>query len=94
MLIERSELTIREGMEEEFATVLADKAVPLLKSFEGVGSVQFGRGVENPSKFILLVEWSDLDTHAAANKHETWPDFRALLMPYSVGGAMEHFRFA
>jgi heme-degrading monooxygenase HmoA len=94
MLLERSDLQVREGMEAEFASTMAETGIPLLKSFDGVGRVEMGRGVENPGKFMLLVEWQSMEAHKAFNAHPRYPDFRAVLAPYLTGGAMEHFDMA
>lgn len=91
MLLERSELMIREGSEESFAAVMKDKGLKLLSGFEGVTSVSLGRGVENPQKFMLLVGWEAMEAHAAYSKSPVSGEFRALLGPFVTGGAMEHF---
>jgi len=94
MLVERSELLIKDGMEDEFATVMARKAVPLLKGLKGINAVSFGRGIENPGKFMLLVEWESMDAHSAFRTDPVYPEFRALLSPFTKGGAMEHFNMS
>ena len=91
MLVERAEMLIKDGMEADFATVMTEKGIPILQSIPGVGKIQFGRGVENPDKFILLVEWDSIEAHGAFAQMPIFPDFRGLLMPFSKGGAMEHF---
>jgi len=91
MLIERSELLIKDGLEEEFAAVMAEKGAPLLKRVTGIKTVSVGRGVENPGKFMLLIEWETMAAHTAFRDHPLYPDFRALLSPFTKGGAMEHF---
>jgi heme-degrading monooxygenase HmoA len=91
MLLERSEITIREGQEEGFAAVMNERGLPILRNFPGVGAVTMGRGVENPGKFILLVEWDHMDAHAAFSKSEVYGPFRELFGPFSTGGVMEHF---
>jgi heme-degrading monooxygenase HmoA len=63
-----------------------------LTSVPGVLSVSLGRGVENPGKFLLLVEWQNMDAHVAFNKAPVCGEIRALIGLYSKGGAMEHFR--
>ena len=92
MLLERSEISVRLGTEQEFLTVMQDKGVPILTSFPGVLNVDLGQGVENSDKFLFLVEWKSLDDHAAFNQHEVHDTFLALFAPYAVGGAMEHFQ--
>lgn len=91
MLLERSELTITKGLEEEFAAAMAERGTPLLAALPGVESVSLGRGVENPQKFLLLIEWETMDAHTAFTKAPTFPAFLEIIRPYSQGGAMEHF---
>ena len=94
MLVERSEITTKEGSEEDFAAVMRDQGVPLLAGFPGVKWVQFGRGVENPDKFMLLVEWEAMDAHAAYSASPKSGEFRQLIGRYLKGGAMEHFNMS
>ena len=91
MLVERSELLVKEGMEEEFAATMRERGNPLLASIPGVRSVNMGRSVENPDKFILLVEWESMPAHDAFKDNPNYGPFRQILAPYVKGGAMEHF---
>jgi len=92
MLLERSELLIREGQETGFSGVMKAQGIPLLAGVPGVISVSMGQGVENPGKFMLLVEWDNMDAHIAFNKMPACGELRALIGRFSKGGAMEHFR--
>jgi heme-degrading monooxygenase HmoA len=94
MLLERSEVTIKEGEEDGFAAMMKDQGTPLLQSVPGVLSVSWGRGVENPGKFMLLVAWQNMEAHAAFNKMSACTQLRGLIRPFSTGGAMEHFQMA
>ena len=91
MLVERSELNVKPGAEDEFHKAITEKGVPLLKSVDGVLSVQVGRGVENPSKFMLLVGWRSMDAHAAYGGTPKSIELRGIMGPYLAGGAMERF---
>ncbi len=91
MLLERTELLAREGAGAEMMAVMTERGVPLLAQLPGVRWVRFGRGVENPEKFLLLIEWADMAAHTAFNEAPASAAFRALVMPVSRGGAMEHF---
>ena len=91
MLIERSELTVKLGTEDDFHTAITEKGVPLLRSVEGVISVQVGRGIENPSKFMLLVGWQSMDAHTAYGGTPKSIELRGIMGPFLAGGAMEHF---
>jgi len=91
MLLERAELIIKEGQEEAFAAAMRDKALGLLRGFPGVRSAELGRGVENPGKFMLLVEWESMEAHAAFKGSDVYMPFVQVFAPYSNGGSMEHF---
>ena len=91
MLVERADIQVRDGTEQEFAAAMADRGLSLLRNVPGVQSIQFGRGVENPQKFMLLIAWDTMDAHIAFTKSAAVVEFRTLLKPFSTGGAMEHF---
>jgi heme-degrading monooxygenase HmoA len=91
MLVERSEMLIKDGLEDEFAAMMKDQGLPLLAALEGAKHISFGRGLEQPEKFMLLLEWETMEAHIAFTKHPSFPVFRALVGPYTTGGAMEHF---
>jgi heme-degrading monooxygenase HmoA len=92
MLLERAELSIKEGLESEFAAAMSERGTALLSNVPGVKSVSVGRGVENPGKFMLLVEWESLEAHSTFNKTPACTALRELIRPYSKGGSMEHFQ--
>lgn len=91
MLVERSELTAKPGMEDQFHATLLGRGVPLLEGVDGVVFVQVGKGVENPSKFMLLVGWESMAAHTAYGSTQAATDLRAMMGPFVAGGAMEHF---
>ena len=90
-LVERAELLIKDGSEEAFATVMAERGLPLLWGVKGAGEVRLGRGVENPRKFMLLITWATMDAHVAFTTDPLFQDFRELIGPFTIGGGMEHF---
>ena len=92
MLLERAELLIREGQEEAFCAAMKERGIGLLTAVPGVLSVSLGRGVENPGKFLLLLEWKNMDAHRAYNKTPVCGEIRALIGRFSKGGSMEHFQ--
>lgn len=91
MLVERSEILVKDGLENDFAAAMSTRGLPLLAGVPGVRSVKLGRGVEHPDKFMLLVEWDSMEAHIAFTKTSGVTAFRELVMPFSKGGAMEHF---
>jgi len=92
MLLERSELVIKEGQEEAFSAAMKEQGIGLLTAVPGVLSASLGRGVENPGKFMLLIEWKNMDAHGAYNKTPVCGQIRALIGRFAKGGSMEHFQ--
>lgn len=93
MLFERAEMLIAPGKAEDFQAMMECEGLPLLAALPGANSVKMGRGVENPDKFMLLLNWNTMDDHTAFTKSPSFPVFLSLMQPYSVGGGMEHFEF-
>jgi len=92
MLLERTELLIKPGQEDEFAALFGGRGIQLLIPVPGVVSATLGRGVENPNKFLLLIEWQSLGAHLAYNQTSVCSEVRALIAPFAQGASMEHFQ--
>ena len=91
MVIERVEILIKPGQEEAFEAALG-RARALLVGATGCRAVTAGRGVEAPSKFLLLLEWESVDHHIAFTKTPEFKQFGELVGPTFAGRpAMEHF---
>jgi heme-degrading monooxygenase HmoA len=92
MFIERAEIPVIAGKEEEFSAVMANRGSAILAAAPGCRSVRVGRGVENPGKFILLLEWDSVEAHVALTKTPEFDTFKGLVGPYFGGTPnMEHF---
>ena len=92
MILERAEFPIKTGEEESFAKVMAEKGLAILAAAEGCHSARLARGIENPEKFILLLEWESVEHHIAMTKTAAFDRFKALAGPYFAGPSnMAHF---
>lgn len=91
MLLEQAEIDVKPGSEEALAEALRNGALAALADCEGVISLRFGRGVENPSKFIINVRWTSLEAHTAAASSENFQRFRQAVGPHVASGGMQHF---
>jgi heme-degrading monooxygenase HmoA len=92
MVIEVALIDVQAGHEDDFAAAYA-KAYPLLATTPGCRSVRMTRGIESPSRFVLLVEWDSVDAHLdnfrATDRFAQW---RGLIGPYFDGAPrVEHF---
>lgn len=92
MVIEVALIDVQQGREDEFASAYAE-AKSLLATTPGCRSVRMTRGVETPTRFVLLVEWDSVEAHEenfrATDRFTRW---RGLIGPYFDGAPrVEHF---
>jgi heme-degrading monooxygenase HmoA len=92
MVLEVALINVVPGQEDEFVAAY-NMARPVLAGTEGCRSVRMTRGVESPSRFVLLVGWDSvhahLDNFRATERFTTW---RELIGPYFDGApTVEHF---
>jgi heme-degrading monooxygenase HmoA len=92
MVLEVALIDVLPGHEDEFAAAYA-KGQPVLAGTPGCRSVRMTRGVESPSRFVLLVEWDSVEAHndnfRATERFAQW---RALIGPHFANPPLvEHF---
>ena len=91
MVVERSEITVTPGLEMEFEAAMGH-CRSLLTEAKGCRSVRLARGVENPSKYLLLLEWDAVQDHVAFTRSPEFQQFREAAGPFfAAKPAMEHF---
>ena len=78
MFIERAEIPVKPGMEDAFAAAMAKRGTAILAAAPGCTSVRVGRGVDNPGKFILLLEWDSVESHTALTMTPAFDEFKAI----------------
>jgi heme-degrading monooxygenase HmoA len=92
MVTERAELPIASGREAEFERQFP-AAGALIRQAPGCQSVALSRGVENSSKYLLLVQWNTLEDHRAFARSDALVRFRDLVGAFFAGKpATEHFQ--
>ncbi|WP_203961668.1 antibiotic biosynthesis monooxygenase family protein [Actinocatenispora thailandica] len=92
MVLEVGLIDVTTGSEDDFATAYRT-ARELLTDTPGCRSVRMTRGVESPSRFVLLVEWDSVEAHEknfrASDRFARW---RGLIGPYfAQPPRVEHF---
>ena len=86
-VVERAQLDIVPGREAAFEEAFGE-AVAVIRRQPGCRGVTLSRGVEEPSSYLLLVEWDRLEDHTEGFVGS--PDFqvwRGLLHEYYAGPA-------
>ncbi len=92
MITEHAVLEVIPGREDEFVLVM-ERAKALIGASAGFVSLRVERCLEQPSRFLLLVEWETLEDHTdgfrGSANYEEW---RALLHHfYDPFPVVEHF---
>ena len=92
MIREHALLDVIPGEEERFELAFAE-AKAIIASMPGFRSLTLDRGVEQPSRYLLLVEWDRLEDHTegfrGAPEYQRW---KALLHHfYDPFPTVEHY---
>ncbi|MGW4945534.1 putative quinol monooxygenase [Actinoplanes sp. NPDC004185] len=92
MILEIAELTAKPGSEKDLAEAHA-AAIEVYGPTEGMLSARLTQGVETPTNFVLLVEWTDLAAHEQYRSTEQFAKWRAAIGRYVAGpAAVQHTR--
>ena len=92
MVLELADITVQPGQEDAFVAAYHE-AVAQIRASAGFRSIRIVRGIESPSRFVLLVEWDDLEAHTVGfRESERFTRWRAAVSPFFDGAPrVEHF---
>jgi heme-degrading monooxygenase HmoA len=82
MVLEVADIEVKPGTEDDFAAAYRNVCDVLLGT-PGCRSARMTRGIESASRFVLLVEWDDIEAHEqnfrGTDRFVTW---RGVLGPF------------
>jgi heme-degrading monooxygenase HmoA len=85
MVLEIADFAILTGQEDAFTAAFRE-GVAQLQASPGFRSARMTRGIESPSRFVLLVEWDDLEAHTVGfRQSERYTRWRELVGPFFDG---------
>ena len=92
MVLEVALIDVRPGQEDAFAAAYRE-GHPLVAGTPGCRSVRMTRGIESPSRFVLLIEWDSVEAHEenfrGTDRFTRW---RELIGPhFAAPPRVEHF---
>jgi heme-degrading monooxygenase HmoA len=92
VVLEVAVIEVTPGQEDAFAAAYHDVR-PELASAPGCRSVRMTRGVESPSRFVLLVEWDSVEAHEQGFRAtERFTRWRAAIGPhFAAPPRVEHY---
>jgi heme-degrading monooxygenase HmoA len=91
MVLEVALIDVQPGAEAAFEAGYRS-AVGALRESAGLLSHRMTRGVETPTRFVLLVEWASLEAHQAFRDSDRFTTWRAGIGPHFAGPPhVEHY---
>ena len=91
MTLEVGLIDVSPGAERAFADAYA-QARELIASSAGCRGVRMTRGIETPTRFVLLVEWDSVAAHEEFRAGPRFGQWRALIGPHFAHPPhIEHF---
>ena len=92
MVLEVASIDVQPGREAEFAAAYRGVR-ELVASTPGCRSVRMTRGVESPTRFVLIVEWDAVESHEQNFRGtERFTAWRAAIGPYFASPPqVEHY---
>lgn len=91
MVLEIADIAVKPGSEDDFAAAVRE-GIRYVADTPGFGSARLTRGVESPSRFVLLIEWDSIEAHTVGfRESENFGRWRALIGPHLDGAPkVEH----
>jgi heme-degrading monooxygenase HmoA len=91
MVIEIAQIEVTPGSETQFEAGY-DSVRQLIADFPGSLSMRMTRGIESPSRFILMIEWESVTAHDAFRASPSFAQWRAGIGPFFAGPPnVEHY---
>ena len=82
MILEIEEIDVKAGHEADFESAV-ERALPLFHAARGCRGVQLHRGIEQPTRYTLLVRWETLEDHTVGFRgSDAFTRWRALVSPH------------
>lgn len=92
MILERAIFAVQPGAEQDFEAAM-DRAKDVIAQANGFRSFRLQRGIEQPSTYLLLIEWDTVEDHMQGfRESELFTRWRELIGPYFASAPeVEHY---
>jgi len=85
MVLEIADFRVKAGTEDAFAAAVRE-GLALIGQTLGFLDARLTRGVESPSRFVLLIEWESVEAqNVGFRESDRFPLWRALIGPFFDG---------
>ncbi|MGH2929224.1 MAG: antibiotic biosynthesis monooxygenase family protein [Solirubrobacteraceae bacterium] len=92
MILERAIFQVQPGSEQDFEAAM-EEAKNVLAQSGGFRRLRLSRGIEQPSSYLLLIEWDTLEDHTQGFRESAlFVRWRELIGPYfAAAPEVEHY---
>jgi len=93
LILEHAVLQVKPGQADEFEAAFADARL-IIEAAQGFRSLRLLKGIEDPDRFLLLVEWDSVEAHEEGFRgSEPYQRWRELLHHfYDPFPTVDHYR--
>jgi heme-degrading monooxygenase HmoA len=82
MVLEHALITVRPDTHQEFEAALT-LAREVISDAPGFVSLRLSRGIESPDRYLLLVEWEELEDHTVGfRESDRFAEWRSHIGPF------------
>jgi heme-degrading monooxygenase HmoA len=94
MILEIADITIQAGKNTEFDEAIERGVRQAIACAKGFKSFKIQKGIENPQRYLLMIEWETLDNHIVDFRNSpAFLEWRAIVSPFfAAPPAVEHFQ--
>jgi heme-degrading monooxygenase HmoA len=95
LILERAIFAVKPGEEQQFEAAM-EQAKDVISQSGGFRSFRLQRGIEQPSSYLLLIEWDSVEDHMQGfRESELFVRWRELIGPYfAAAPEVEHYHAA
>jgi heme-degrading monooxygenase HmoA len=94
MILEIADITIVADKNAEFDVAIERGVREAISQAKGFISFKIQKGIENPNRYLLMIQWATLDNHIVDFRNS--PNFlkwREIVSPFFAGPpVVEHFQ--
>lgn len=93
MILEHADLRIQPGSQAAFEEAIARGLATVVARSPGYRGARVRRGIENPERYLLTIEWATLEDHTVGfRQSELFTQWRAIVGPFfAAPPVVEHF---
>lgn len=96
MILEHADIRIAPGQQAAFEEALHRGLATVISRAKGFRRGALQAGVEQPERYLLLIEWDTLEDHTVGFRNSPlFAEWRAIVGPFFAAPPLvEHFRLA